>query len=252
MRMKNNVKGKPAKGIRWCNTCKLMQPDKKTGKNKFIVLTIAMGYHKAKLGFDIKTGDSDFYANSVAIAAAIRLNVSGYYSPMFEDIDLLDEQNEKFGKSIVDVKLGGLGKVGIKNSLKTILKGTLDDALGYINKLSRNNKEHSEAIATGAKFLIHGSRGRFKKYLEAKRGSIYGDVKVTTIAEKIDGKYVRTLYNWQNSIDGGKTWSEPVNSFGAKYTFKNMKDSPTLFRKRSHTSKGGWSAWCPPVGITSK
>ena len=251
MKKKNNAKGKTAEGNRSFLCTGLSPVSKGMEKFKIIILTIAMGYKKAKLGFSIKTGDADFLINSMVIASILRENKSGFYSPKFEDLDLWDAQNIAFGKSISAVKLGGLGKAAAKNTIKIALKGTLDDMLAYINRLAKKKPLNSEAIVTGALLMKYGSRRMNKQDLGIKSGLADGEIKLTTIAEKIDGKYVRASYNWRFSVDNGKTWSEYVTSDGAKYTYTNMKSGvPTLFQKRSLTSKGGWSAWCAAVEFT--
>ncbi len=97
---------------------------------------------------------------------------------------------------------------------------------------------NSEEIVTCANLLTHIKRRQAQQELEARRG-IENEVKLKTIAEKINGKYVRTTYNWQFSNDGGKTWSMEYVTLGAKVTFTEMpKNNPLLFRKRSFTAKG--------------
>ena len=251
MKKKNSVKRNTASGNGSFHCTGLSPVDKEMEKFKLIILTIAMGYKKAKLGFTIKTADSEFWSNSVAIAAAIRLNKSGYYSKKFKDMYKWDALNIKFKKAVVSVKLGGLAKAEIKNTIKVELKGMLDDAVSYINKLARKNPFNSEAIVTGAKLLTCGTRRRIKQDLEARRGLLEGEVKLSTIAEKVNGRYVRTTYYWQYSMDGGNTWSESFLSDAAKYTFTDMPTGVKIFfRKKTLTSKGGHSAWCTPVDFT--
>src|SRR5438128_704290 len=92
---------------------------------EIIILTMANAHYKAKLGFTRKAADATFYINAKVIAFAIRLNVKGYYSPKFKQLDLLDRQIIAFRKALISVKLGGLGKVGKKDKLKTSIKYSL-------------------------------------------------------------------------------------------------------------------------------
>lgn len=215
---------------------------------RIIILTIASGCAKGKLGFTFKTNDEKFFFNAQAIATAIRLNKLGFYTPQFDKLGILENSIDFFGKSIERISQGGLGKVGAKNTAKRKVKNGLDSALEYINNKARLDIENGVTIITGAKLIVHKKRVVNKKELEAKYGNGTGVVILSCIAEKINGKYVDTTYMWQFSIDNGKTWEpiDPTNE--AKVIVEGMLPKiATLFRKRSKTKKGGMSAWCPPI-----
>ncbi len=221
-------------------------------ENKEVAIVIssrASGYHIAKLGFTRKAADTTFYSKAKGIAAAIRLDVKGYYDPQFEYLDLLDRQLYSFLRSIVSIKLGGLGKVAKKNRLKYDLMGTLNGALGFINQLARDDGFNSEEIITGANLLVCGKRRNVKKELRAKQGLREDEIILYCIAEKVNGKYVDAVYYWQWSIDDGETWNNVDATDGATVIIPGMKRTSTLFRKCSKIGKRGKTAWCNPVEI---
>ncbi len=215
-------------------------------QSRFIILTVGMMYYKGKLGFTTKTPDSDFYFDSEAIARALRANVGDYYDPQFEELDDLDDANQKFYDYMKKVDNKVLGAVAGKNAQKQAVKDILDTALAYVNKLARNDKENSAEIVTGAKFqLVKTRSGGGKKALKVKKGKGTGKLDLFAIAVKIDAKYVRATYYFQYSTDDKKTWQDVgVGSHSSRQTANNMQIGvKTYFRVRSNSVKGGLTPW---------
>ncbi len=71
----------------------------------------------------------------MAITAALRKNSGGFYSPMFKDLKMMDDQIIIYDKSITKSKNGGKGMAANKNTQKRSLKGILDNVLAYIDNL---------------------------------------------------------------------------------------------------------------------
>ncbi len=246
MKSKVNLKGKHRAKNQWSVIAGLKD-------ERIIILSISLGYPKGKLGFKLKAADSTFYFKALAISRALSKDVKGYYAA-FKEIKLLTDEVELYAKSLREIGLGGLGKVARKNRCKQDLKGTLDKALNFINNLAAENPEHGIEIITGAKFKVCISRSGGKQLLRVKQTSTPGEVKLYGLAVKTDGKYVRAIYEFQYSTDGGKTWIGKIGDmklYAQKPIMKIKKlelGVDTLFRMRSN-SKNGLSAWCNPVRI---
>jgi hypothetical protein len=205
---------------------------------------------KAKLGFNIQTPDGTFLLNSWAIATALRKNQGGFYSPLFDKLSQLDDENDAFDETIVKMHLGGLGRAGAKSAAKAAVKATLDSALGYINDLAKANREHAAAIITGALMQVIKAGTINKQDFTVKRGHATGEVILTSLAAIIDGRRVEASYRWRYSLDGGITWTELPSTVVAKTVVKGMPiEQKVFFQKRVITVKGGTTAWCPKQSV---
>ena len=224
---------------------------KKLNNNFIILLAVTRPRKiKGKLGFDLNTSDNSFLVKSRNIYDALDLNTGGYYTTAFADMPLLDTRIDDFEEAIDNMGFV-LGDEGAKTAAKGLLKETLDDALIYVNKICRNNQTFAVEIITGAKMEVAKSGNFEKPDFEVKQGNGTGTIDLISKAVKIDGHYVSTTYYWQFSIDNGKTWENLEETQVANTTATGMLvNIPTIFRKRTRTTKGGLSAWCAPLGIT--
>ncbi len=215
-----------------------------------VLLALTSRTVKGKLGFTITTADGIFLFNSEAIFNALTLNTGGYYSTPFNHLALLGTQNAAFASAISDVRLNVLGGEGAKKAAKKALKLTLDSALAYINELARTNQNNAVEIITGAKMMVIGDHSVNKQDFAVKYGDATAEVNLTALAEKVNGKYVKAIYDWQFSIDNGRTWENLPSTTKAKTIATGMLVGiATLFRKRTITVKHGTSQWCDAIQI---
>ena len=221
------------------------------GKSIILLATVVRRI-KGKLGFEINTPDKTFLFRAQAIYSALDLNTASYYTPPFAGMSDLDQCIIDYKESLDNLTLGTvLGAEGAKNAAKTKLKDVLDDALVYVNKLAKNNQTNAVEIITGARMEVMKAGKQDKPDFAVHHGLSSGSIELKARAEKVDSKYVKATYYWQFSIDDGKTWESLENTLVAKTTATGMLVGiPTIFRKRTKSTKGGLSAWCPPISIT--
>ncbi len=82
------------------------------------------------------------------------------------------------------------------------------------------------------------------------------DVKAGTVSDAailtVKSAGAHASYDWQMSVDGGKTWTEIPSTTRAKTTVAALPVSTTVqFRFRTPTPKGQ-SDWSQPAGLTVK
>ncbi len=206
---------------------------------------------KGKLGFSRSTADTVFYTKAKAIYDALLLDAGGYYTPAFDRMVLLNDQIIAFAAAMANVGLKIMGSVGAKKAAKTLLFGTLKDALNFVNTLAYNNQLFSEEIITGANLIVAGSASSRKPDFSVMAGGSTLEVILTSRAVKDGIKYVKASYDWQYSKDGGITWVDLDSTQTSKTLAVDMPLGDVAFRKRTN-SKAGITAWCRAIVFNVK
>lgn len=229
---------------------KYKQPQELTELQTIFVLAVTMHIIRGKLGFTVNSKDSEVLFKSTAIQEALVLNTGGYYTPAFGQMALLGTCITTFSNSINNVNLGVLGAEGAKNTAKVNLMKVLKKALAYVNGLAEDDQANAVEIITGAKMVVIGVPSINKQDFAIKQGPGTGEVILTSLAVKVDGKYVKAVYEWQFSIDNGKTWEPlPVTTTAKTMATGMLPGIATLFRKRTSSAKTGVSTWSPAIEI---
>lgn len=218
----------------------------------FIMLIVSVKITRAKLGLNLNTRDGVFLLKSRSIFQAITDDAGGYFAATpFALLALLNTQNGALATEMQNVELGVIGAEGAKIAAKLAVKLTLDAALDYVNGLARLNQANAVEIITSANMLVANAPTINKQDFAVKQGDATGEIKLISLAAKIDGKYVKASYEWQYSINNGAAWISLDATVVSKTVATGMEvDIKTLFRKRYTTSKGGTTAWCNPIAIT--
>ena len=225
---------------------------KREGKKSYFVLLISSSSItiQGKIGFGKGLKDADFLVNAQAIFDALTTNISGFYTPPFVDMPKFQDALKDFTNAIKNSKQRLLDSAAQKKTSKTNLYGVLKDALAYINNLAWNNLD-AAAIITGAKMVQKGSRVSKKQDFTVRQGKNSGETLLASVAVMLDGKYLKAIYYWQMSVDGGVTWIDLEDTDKANTLLIGLKvNVPAKFRKRTKATKTGMSKWCTPVDFT--
>lgn len=225
---------------------------KRKGRKSYFLLLISSSAItiQGKIGFGKGLKDADFLVNAQAIFDALTTNISGFYTPPFVDMPKFQGAIKDFTNAIKNSKSRLLDSAAQKKTAKTNLYGCLKDALAYINNLAWNNLD-AAAIITGAKMVQKGSRVSKKQDFTVRQGKNSGEALLTSLAVMVDGKYLKAIYYWQMSVDGGVTWIDLDDTDIANTMLTGLKvNVPAKFRKRAKASKTGMSKWCTPVDFT--
>ncbi len=216
-----------------------------------ILLSVTVKIIKGKLGFNLNTKDADFLTNSTAIYGALVKDIGGFFAIAFVGMPLLKTQIGNYSDAITNAKLKGLGVGGAKLTAKTVLYGTLQNALSYVNDLARLNQAEAVEIIEDAKMVVIGGKTHKKQDFAVKQGIATGEAVLRSIAVMLDGKYLKATYYWQYSIDGGVTWIDLPDTQVANTKLEGMKPGvPAKFRKRTSSTKTGMTKWCTAIDFT--
>ncbi len=203
---------------------------------------------KGNLGFDINERDGDFIRKSLAIHAAIFANVAGYYTPPFGALAALATAISTFQDTIADLEAGVYGAEAAKVDAKRDVMRLLKKALNFVNDIAFDRQDVAAEAITGAKMILNKPISQDKPDLKAVASTAAGEVKLYAKAVKIGPKYVQATYEWQFSIDDGRTWENlPLSNKAKTIAIGMLSGIKTSFRKRSFNENLGQSPWSEMV-----
>ena len=142
----------------------------------------------------------------------------------------------------------GKGAASIRNAKLKLLKGLLVQLRAYVQGVADASPENGAAIIESAGFAVRKVSPRGKRAFVAKPGPIAGSVHVTAVTAG-----PRSSYEWQYSLDGGKTWVAMPATIQGKTTITGLPSGTTvLFRYLVVTAKGGQGDWSAPTSVVVK
>jgi hypothetical protein len=145
------------------------------------------------------------------------------------------------------VKARTHGAVATRNEKHKTLGTLLEQTRGYIQSVADTNSDTAEAVIKSAGVGVRAPVLRQKQVFSVKEGPVSGSVKLTAARAG-----ARASYEWQNSLDGGKTWVTMPSTIQAKTSASGLAvGSSVLFRSRAVT-KAGEGDWTQGMAITIK
>jgi hypothetical protein len=139
------------------------------------------------------------------------------------------------------------GAVATRNTKRATLITLLEQLKAYVQKVADANVDQGATTIQGAGLALKKTPARPKRVFAATPGDVSGSVKLITDAA---GK--RASYEWQTSIDGGKTWVPSASTLQAKTTITGLTPGATVtFRYRAVT-KTGEGDWSQPLALIIK
>jgi hypothetical protein len=131
------------------------------------------------------------------------------------------------------------GTVGTRNAARVQLLSDLHALKANVQQVADANPEQSEAIITSAGMTVRKETVRAKPTFAVRQGATSGSVKLAARAAAL-----RASYEWESSIDGGKTWTPAPPTLQATTAISGLPAGTTVqFRYRSVTKIGAadWS-----------
>jgi hypothetical protein len=139
------------------------------------------------------------------------------------------------------------GTATARNDRKAELVALLQQLKGYVQTTADADVENSAAIIQSSGFAVKKVAVRKPRVFAAVQGAVSGTVKLVTASA---GN--RASYDWEYSLDGGKTWVLCPGTLQAKTTIPGLPTATTVqFRVRA-TTKVGDGDWSQPVSLIVK
>src|SRR5579872_5492795 len=93
------------------------------------------------------------------------------------------------------------GASTVRNEKRTVVVGLLQQLRGYVQGVADGTPENAASIIQSAGFAVRKAPTVKPRAFEAKQGTASGSAKITAVSAG-----PRSSYEWQYSVDGGKTW----------------------------------------------
>ena len=140
------------------------------------------------------------------------------------------------------------GAATVRDDKRTVLVSELQQLRGYVQGIADATPENGAAIIESAGLAVRKIPTHPKRAFAAKPGPLAGTATVTA-----ENAGPRSSYEWQYSVDGGKTWvSAPATTQG-KTTIAGLPSGTTVqFRYLAVTPKGGQGDWSSAVALLVK
>jgi hypothetical protein len=137
------------------------------------------------------------------------------------------------------------GAAAARNEKRKALVAVLQQLRSYIQSVADADEGNGPAIIESAGLAVHKRATRTPRVFAAKPGRTPG---VATVVAAAAGH--RGAYEWQYSIDGGKTWVATPATLQARTTVAGLTPGATVqFRYRTVT-RAGEGDWSAPVSLT--
>jgi hypothetical protein len=136
------------------------------------------------------------------------------------------------------------GAVATRNDKRTALVLLLKQLRGHIQTVADASTDNGVAIIESAGVAVRKVTTRRARTFTAKPGAVSGSVKV--IAPTASH---RASYEWQHSVDGGKTWVTAPATLQAKTIITGFAPGSTVLFKSRAVTKTGEGDWSQPVSL---
>jgi len=136
-------------------------------------------------------------------------------------------------------KTRAAGTVEARNVARTTLLSMLHATKASVQQIADANPEQAAAIITSAGMAVRKTAARTKAPFEVKHGAVSGTVHLVAKAAA-----VRASYEWEWSVDGGKTWTPASPTLQSKTEIAGLPVSAVVqfrFRAITKTGAGDWS-----------
>jgi hypothetical protein len=126
------------------------------------------------------------------------------------------------------------GAVATRNEKRVVLASLLVQLKAYVQSTADADADNSASIIQSSGIAVRKSTVRTPRVFAATQGALSGEVKLVTKAASS-----RASYDWQYSVDGGKTWVDAPSTLQAKTTVSGLAAGTTVqFRYRATTKAG--------------
>jgi hypothetical protein len=131
------------------------------------------------------------------------------------------------------------GATTVRNDKLTVLVSLLAQLRGYVQGVADATPENGAAIIESAGLAVRKVPTRPKRAFAATQGALAGSAIVTAVTAG-----PRSSYEWQYSVDGGKTWVSAPATIQGRTTIAGLPVGTTVqFRYLAVTAKGGQGDW---------
>jgi hypothetical protein len=153
------------------------------------------------------------------------------------DVDALDAAETA-------VHTGPRGAAATRDQKLDAVKADMTQILAVVQAAINENPAAAESLAAAAALHLGKTHGHGAQEHEVLEGEVSGSIKC-----RAPSAGVHAAYNWQISLDGGKTWGEPTTTTVAHTSFNGLTPGVTVLVRSRSTVKDVTSDWSAPVSF---
>jgi hypothetical protein len=139
------------------------------------------------------------------------------------------------------------GAVAVRNEKRIVLVPLLQQLRGYVQTTADANIDNSASIIQGAGLAVRKTAIRPPRGFNARPGAVSGTARLVAASAAR-----RSSYEWQYSIDGGKTWVTAPVTLQAKTTVLGLTPGASVQFKYRPVTKTGEGDWSQSVSLIVK
>jgi hypothetical protein len=139
------------------------------------------------------------------------------------------------------------GAASTRNEKRAVLVSLLQQLRMYVQSIADANPENGLSIVESAGMALKKPAVRKPRVFAALPGATSGTVKIVAPSAGH-----RASYEWQYSLDGGKTWVDIAPTLQAKTSLSGLTSGTPLEFRYRWVLKTGASDWSVPVTVTVK
>jgi len=128
-----------------------------------------------------------------------------------------------------------------------VLVALLEQVRAYVQSIADATPENGTSIIESAGLAVRKTPTHAARTFTAKAGAVSGTVKL--YAASVGH---RSAYQWEYSVDGGKTWVQAPVSLQAKTTISGLTPGQTVQFRYQPVSKTGPGDWSQTVSLIVK
>jgi hypothetical protein len=139
------------------------------------------------------------------------------------------------------------GAVATRNEKRTVLIRLLEQLKAYVQTVADANADSGASIVQGAGMGMRKTTVRGAHVFGAKAGPVSGSAKVVAATAAR-----RASYEWEYSVDGGKTWVTAPTTLQAKTMVTGLTPGATVQFRYRPVTKSGEGDWSQPTSLIVK
>lgn len=202
--------------------------------------------HRSLATLKLPTAIAALISLAKAIVVAMTKNIASFPSPQ--------PTLATVSKGIADLETaeaGALsrlkGAVTARNNARSALVVLLEQLKAYVQTVADANMLHGAEIIQSAAMEVKKAPQRAKRSFAVKQGPLSGSVEVITASA---GPHA--AYEWETSIDGGKTWQLAPSTMQAKTSFTGLAAGSTFMVRYRVLTRKGEGDWAQPISFLVK
>jgi hypothetical protein len=139
------------------------------------------------------------------------------------------------------------GSIAVRDAAGEQLLDQVHLLFGYVQQVADGSPEQAAAIIASAGLRARTPTARTKPPFAVSFGPLSGSAH---LAVKAAGH--RAAYDWEFSVDGGKTWTAAATTLQARTVVTGLPVATSVMFRSRAVVKGGASDWSQPLSLIVK